>query len=220
MLTETGISIPEEWLVEAQKSLMDIDFKLCLNKPTQDFFYDPWIIKDEYKDTIWDKILSVLPNDIGEARLIKLGPACSYHSHADMDDRYHLNIMGKHSYLLDLTNNIMHPIVTDCKWYSMNAGLVHTAANFSNTDRVQLVVRKLLLKNVLKNPVYITIMVKENVNSYRFQFDNTISPWLNIANKNGIVNNFVYKDEYVSFNIERDYLEELQLLLPDIFKIV
>lgn len=220
MLKETGIIIPNEWLVEAKNSLMEIDFKLSLNKPIGNFFYEPWIIKDEYKNTIWERLLMVLPQPIGEARLIKLSPATGYHSHADMDDRYHLNIVGNHSYLIDLVSNKMHFVRPDCKWYDMNAGLTHTAANFGNTDRVQLVVRKLLLKNVLKDPLPVKLNVKEGVSSYRFVFDNTISPWLNLANKNGIVNDFIYCDESVSFNIEKEYLNDLKQVVPNIFEIV
>jgi hypothetical protein len=129
-------------------------------------------------------------------------------------------MMGDRTYLIDLDSNKMHFVRPDCKWYDMNAGIVHTAANFGNTDRVQLVVRKLLLKNVLKDPITVKINVKEGVSSYRFVFDNTISPWLNLANKNGIVNSFVYRDESVSFNIEKEYLNDLTEIVPNIFEIV
>jgi hypothetical protein len=219
MITPTEYKISKELLSRAQTEFLDIDFKLCINQPTGDFFYDPWILKPEFKNTVWEELLKSLPVQVGEARLIKLAPATSYHAHADMDDRYHLNIQSNRSYLIDLDCNIMHPIESDGIWYDMNAGLIHTAANFSNVDRVQLVVRKLLLPNNLVDPVSVKIVVKEGVTSYRYTFDSKISPWLNAANKIGILNNFVYRNEQVSFNIERNRLTELKSVVPDIFEI-
>lgn len=219
MLTPTEFTVPLKLIEQAASQIIDIDFKLTINQPSGDFFYDPWIIKEEFKNTIWEELLSVLPNGIGEARLIKLAPHETYTAHADMDDRYHLNIKSNLSYLVDLTQNDMFLLKPDGIWYNMNAGVVHSAANFGNTDRVQLVVRQLLLKNKLEDPVTISIVSKQP-SGYRFLFDNTVSPWLNSANKKSIVSNFSFKDEVISMQIERSELPSLIEILPDIFKVI
>jgi len=219
MLIPTEFIVPNEWLKEANDHLLDIDHKLSINKPSGDFFYDPWIIKDEFKDTVWERLLSKLPKHIGEARIIKLEPGTTYMAHADMDDRYHLNIKSNQGYLINLTDNQMFLLEPDCIWYNMNAGLLHVAANFGSTDRIQLVVRQLLTKNKLKDPVPIIIRVKNKVVDYRFVFDNSISPWLNQANKKGLVTNFTFTNDIVTMDIERKELINLYHILPNIFEI-
>lgn len=218
MLTPTEFTVPLDLIEQAASRIVDVDFKLTINQPTGDFFYDPWIIKEEFKNTIWEELLLALPFEIGEARLIKLEPHENYTAHADMDDRYHLNIKSNLSYLIDLTNNEMFLLKPDGIWYNMNAGLIHSAANFGNTDRIQLVVRQLLLKNKLKDPVTISIISKQP-SGYRFLFDNVVSPWLNLANKNSLVSDFSFKDEVINMKIERSELPTLTKILPDIFKV-
>lgn len=220
MLLPTNFTVPINWLEEANIHLMNIDHKLSLNEPSGDPFYDRWTVKEEFKDTIWDKLLSVLPINIGEARLIKLGPGTTYTAHADMDDRYHLNIKSNMGYLIDLNNHAMFLLCPDGIWYDMNAGLVHVAANFGNTDRIQLVVRQLLTKHTLTDPVTITINVKNKKVSYRFIFDSSVSPWLNSANKRGVVTNFKFVNDSVTMDIERKELMNLYSVLPEEFEII
>jgi hypothetical protein len=98
----------------------------------------------------------------------------------------------------------MHQLQTDGIWYKMDAGRKHTAANFGHIDRVQLVVRHLLNRNKLVNPVDIKIALKIDTPDFRYQFDSTISPWLNRANKQGIIDNFKFINDEVSFSIELD----------------
>ena len=124
------------------------DEKIYLNAPTGDFFYDPWKIKDEYKNTYWDDVLQTLDFEIGEARIIKLSVGECYLQHADIDDRYHLNITGDNSILINLENYEIFKIFKDGIWYEMDAGIIHSAVNFGQEDRYQLVVRKLLKKNL------------------------------------------------------------------------
>jgi hypothetical protein len=102
----------------------------------------------------------------------------------------------------------------------MDAGCKHTAANFGQIDRVQLVIRRLLNRNNLVNPVDVKIVLKSNAFDFRYQFDNTISPWLNRANKQGNINNFKFVDSEVSFSIEQHSIESLKQVLPDIFEII
>lgn len=61
--------------------------------------------------------------------------------------------------------------------------------------------------------------LKEPKPDYRYVFDEFYSPWLNSANKNGIVNSFVYNTDYVSFNIERSHVEEFKLIKTSYFNI-
>ena len=103
--------------------------KNVLNKPTGNFFYDPWEIVPEYKDTVLDELLQQLP-DHGEARLIVMKPGESYSAHADIDDRYHVTLDAEHSYLHDIENEVMFPNQADDCVYLMNTGLLHSASNY------------------------------------------------------------------------------------------
>lgn len=221
MLTPTNYTVDPKLYQEACNHLPKGAMKTTINKPTGDFFYDPWIIKDEYKGTVWETLYNSLPAVKGEARIIILDPGQCYQIHADIDDRYHLNILGDNSYLIDLVRDIMHPLAQDGIWYDMDASFLHTATNFGRKARVQLVVRKLLKKNKLKNPVDVSLATSmENPNHARFLFDNTMSPWLNDANKAGFINNFAQGNVAISFTIEQDKLESFKSMLPAEFKIL
>jgi hypothetical protein len=204
MLTDTNISI--------NFNLSNFSWennKTALNYPTKDFFYDPWKIKDEYKNTEIEKILSYFPNDIGEARIIILEPGKSYFSHADIDDRYHLNIQSENSFLIDLNNYIMFPIIKDNKIWDMNTGLLHTASNFGSINRIQLVVRKLLKHNTLENKSKIKITPINMPFDYRYKFDNIVSPYLNQSVKNKKLDNFSVNKNTISFYFDKNYIKEL-----------
>jgi hypothetical protein len=210
MLSKTDYSISTIILQEALDSLPNIDSRLSLNQPTGNFFTDPWEVRSEFADTVWKVVLGMIPNPIGEARLIKLKPKECYSSHADIDDRWHLNLTGNNSYLIDLETNTMHQSSIK-QWYSMNAGIRHVAANFGSEDRIQLVVRRLLPVNQLVDPV--TVAIKPSKSDSRFHFDDVVSPWLNKAFKVGIVANFGWQDTQAEFDVERNNVEELRNLI-------
>lgn len=220
MLSPTEYSIDTAVLKEAVTQSLHTEFKYTINQPTGDFFYAPWIIKPELKGTVWEDILNSLPVEQGEARVIILKPGTSYYCHADADDRWHLNLQSEYGYLCDIDNLVMHLLSPDGIWYIMDAGCKHTAANFGHIDRIQLVVRQLLKKNNLKNPIGAKIVLKTNTSDFRYQFDSTVSPWLNRANKEGTINNFKFINNEVSVDIEKDSLESLKHTLPDIFEVV
>jgi hypothetical protein len=221
MLTSTNYTVNPNLFQEARSQLPEEGMKTTINQPTGDFFYDPWVLKDEYKDTVWETLYKSLPVAKGEARIIILDPGQAYTIHADIDDRYHLNILGDNSYLIDLVREIMHPLSQDGIWYDMDASFLHTATNFGRRARVQLVVRKLLKKNNLINPVEVSLATTiDNPDHARFLFDNTMSPWLNGANKAGYINNFTQGNVSIKFNIEQDKLESLKRILPEEFKIL
>jgi hypothetical protein len=218
MLTPTTYSVDTSLLQQASDCIPNTGMKNTINQPTGNFFYDPWVLKDEYKDTIWEALYDSLPVVKGEARVIILEPGQCYTSHADIDDRYHLNISGSKSYLVNLETNQMHFLDQNGIWYDMNAGQTHTAANFGRTARAQLVIRKLLLNNYIKDPVPITIHTTlTNLDQARFIFDNTISPWLNTANKKGYIANFSYTNNQATFDIEESMLYVLKNILPEEF---
>ena len=218
MITPTNYTVDPKLFQEACQYLPKNVMKTTINEPTGDFFYDPWILKEEYKGTVWKTLYDSLPAPKGEARIIILDPGQCYQIHADIDDRYHLNILGDNSYLIDLVRETMHPLSQDGIWYDMDASFLHTATNFGRKARVQLVVRKLLKQNKLSNPVKVSLTTSmNNVGHARFLFDNTMSPWFNEANKLGFINNFVQGAVTITFDIEQDKVESLKRILPKEF---
>jgi hypothetical protein len=210
MFSKTNLSIDSNLLDSAINSVPNIDFKLSLNYPTGSFFYDRWEIKEEFKNTVWQEILESLPNDIGEARLIKLEPGTNYRSHADIDDRYHLSIISDRCFYIDLDNEALYPMPVDGNWYMANAGIRHSAANFGKKPRIQLVVRQLLNPGSnIEIPVKIKINPKTLREDIRFIFDDTISPLLNQYSKKGMMADFEWKDHEVKLTLDETLLPEL-----------
>jgi hypothetical protein len=221
MLSKTTYTVDTSLFQKACFQSANEEMKTTINQPTGNFFYDPWVLKDEYKGTVWETLYNSLPVNKGEARIIILKSSQCYQTHADIDDRYHLNITGEHCYLIDLIHTQMYPLEQDGVWYDMDAGCLHTATNFGRRPRIQLVVRHLLNKNELVDPVKVTLSTTiDNADDSRFIFDNTLSPWLNKANKMGFVNNFSHVATGVKFDIEHNKLDSLKNILPKEFKIV
>jgi hypothetical protein len=221
MLTPTNYTVDPKLFQEVCHHLPTGNMKTTINQPTGDFFYDPWILKDEYKNTVWETVYNSLPVIKGEARIIILDPNQCYQIHADIDDRYHLNVLGESCYLIDLVRDHMHLLSRDGIWYDMDASFLHTAANFGRRARVQLVIRHLLKKSKLMDPVEVLLSTTiSNSDDARFVFDNTLSPWFNEANKLGFINNFCHSSVGVKFNIEKNKLDSLKRVLPNEFKIL
>lgn len=217
MIEKTSFQLPLTKIQDVISKLTNDDI-VVLNDPTGDFFYDPWRIKDEYKDTVFDELLSVLP-DIGQARLIKLTSGDTYYAHADVDDRYHMSIQGNYSYLIDLNNDIMHSVPVDGCWYIMDAGILHVAANFGEIYRYQLVVRKLLSHSVTNDLVQVTVAPNTNHNMLRYNFDATLSSWLNRINKRGLMDNFKLTKTGCSLSIDRSLVDEMKSTIHQDFDV-
>ena len=212
MISQTKYTTPVDKL---QDFIPYIDSKHSLNEPTGDFFYSPWKIKKQYENTIWHNALNTLDFHIGEARLISLDPGTNYYVHSDIDDRYHLNINGDFCFLIDIENYQMYPLKQDNVWYKMDAGRLHSAANFGNTPRIQLVVRQLLPTNIIKNKKCVSIKLTKERPDARYLFDQIYSPWLNRNVKQGKINNFIkHQGFHVEFEAEEDIVQSL-LDLPD-----
>lgn len=220
MLSNTHYTVSVDLLQEAISQLPIFDQRLDLTVSTGDFFYDKWSISDTFKNTVWEELLSTLPTNPGQARLMRLKPGEAYYSHADMDDRYHLNLIGEKSFLVNLDDRSMFSTVPDRKWYLMDAGFRHSAVNFSNTDRIQLVVRKLLTHGMIKNPIEVNISCDSKSHDFRYLFDDIFSPWLNRKNKLGAIDYFKLVHEHqVSFITEQSLVPELQEMCPEKFEI-
>lgn len=218
MITKTPFFVPREMVDQAKKSTPQLDFRLSVNQPTGRFFYDPWEIKEEFKNTVWETILNVLPAPLGEARIIELKHGTCYMSHCDIDERYHLNLEGQYSFLIDIDSQKMYPTIADGNWYIINTGIRHVAANFGSINRFQLVVRKLLNESKLVNPV--SVEIRPMCVNPRFEFDDIVSPWLHKMNKESQLNEFRVSDEGVSFNLEETHLSDLDLFSVEKFKII
>lgn len=205
MLTKTEHRFDAPINLDSSFSLL----KTTVNQPTGNFFYDPWVIKPEFENTMLDRVLAALPRPIGEARLINLEPGTTYMAHADIDDRWHYTIQSQEGYLIDLSNKQMFLLETDGYWYEMDAGRIHVAANFGSINRLQLVVRKLLINTPITSLVKVTISPNKDLYDFRYRFDNVISPWLNFINKKGLMKDFMIKENSVSFKVVESELNTL-----------
>lgn len=187
----------------------DLMQKIEINSPSGNWFYDPWHLKPKFQHANLISFFEQL-GPVGQARLVMIKPGCNYTAHADIDDRYHVNLQGEHSYLIDLAHGKMYPTLVDNCCYLMDTSRIHTAVNFGYLDRIQLVVRRLLNKSQLKNPIQIKIRAIDSPYNLRYLFDQTFSIWLNKANKAKIINNFkAITDEEIHLDLEKEYLTEL-----------
>jgi hypothetical protein len=99
----------------------------------------------------------------------------------------------------------------------MDAGKIHSAVNFGNNDRYQLVVRQLLKRNNIVDPLNIRFQILEDIDSdYRYVFDHYISPWLNISCKNSNLSNFrLNSDRDIFFSIKKSEKSHLENLIKE-----
>jgi hypothetical protein len=209
-----------EGLIEQALKECPITGSTVLNEPTGDFFYDIWQIKDLYKDTLWQQVLDTLPMSIGQARIIKMEPGDSYMAHADIDNRWHLNLTGEQAYLIDLDNKVMHECVRDNHWAYMDAGRIHAATNYGSVPRLQLVVREPL--RCSRQPVDLVSISMEAAyeqHDFRYKFDKVFSPFLNRANQKFKLADFAHTTFSLRFKLERELLEEFKKLITPEFKV-
>jgi len=219
MITKQQWQCPKG-LVEQALTEFPITESIVLNEPNSDFFYDSWKIKDLYKDTIWQQVLDTLPMSIGQARIIKMEPGESYMAHADIDNRWHLNLTGEQAYLIDLDEKIMYECVRDNHWSYMDASRIHAATNYGSVPRLQLVVREPL--RCSRQPVDLVSISMEAAYEqpdFRYKFDKVFSPFLNHANWAHKLANFAHTTFTLSFKLERELLEEFEKLITPEFKV-
>lgn len=141
--------LPHNFFVQPildQVNNLTISQRLDLNKPTGEFFNDPWETLMEFKDTPIGQLLDSLGN-IGQARLLCLESAESYTAHADPDDRMHLAIVtNPYSFLVDVDGNHLYHLPVDGQLWYMDTGKTHVAANWGPRTRIHLNIRVLLPK--------------------------------------------------------------------------
>ena len=221
MLENTGYTVTTDLLDQCNNYIITNDIevvkgerdKLVLNEPTENFFYDPWKLKDIYKNTPLEELYNSLPTQKGEARIIEMEPGNCYMSHSDIDNRWHINLSGEESFLIDLEHLDMYNLVYDGIWWYMDAGRLHTASNHGDKVRKQLVIRELLTRGNLHNGVFVKL--QGIVYNSRFLFDKHISPWLNYVNRQGKLNNFVKGETFVSFEVCSSMLSSLRKVIPE-----
>jgi hypothetical protein len=219
MIKKQRWQCPEGLVEQALKEHPVTGEGTVLNKPAGDFFYDTWEIKDLYKDTMWQKVLDTLPYSIGQARIIKLEPGESYMAHADIDNRWHLNLTGEQAYLIDLDHKVMHECTRDNYWAYMDASHIHAATNYGSIPRLQLVVRELLHCVQPVDPVNIAIETAYEQHDFRYKFDKIFSPFLNRANQKYKLADFSHNSISLTFKLERELLDEFKKLVNTDFKI-
>jgi hypothetical protein len=220
MIEKTLRNCPVDLIERALAEHPITDASTVLNEPTGDFFYNIWKIKDDFKNTAWNDVLDTLPYPIGQARIIKLEPGESYVAHADIDNRWHLNLTGTQSYLIDLNLKSMHETIRDGYWYYMDAGKIHSATNYGSIPRLQLVVRELLrIPHTLANLITVEISPAYEQYDFRYKFDNILSPWLNKMNREYKMVDFSHDAATVKFKIEKECLAELESITTSDFKI-
>jgi hypothetical protein len=220
MITKLLWQCPKDLIEQALKECPVTGERTTLNEKTGDFFYDKWQIKDIYKDTPWKEVLDTLPYTIGEARIIKLAPGESYMAHADIDNRWHLNLTGEQAFLIDLENKIMHECLRDGHWAYMDAGRIHAATNYGSIPRLQLVVREPL--RCSREPVDLVSITMEPAyeqHDFRYKFDKIFSPFLNRANQKFKLADFNHTTFSLKFKLERELLEIFKQLVTPEFKV-
>ncbi len=180
MLTDLNIEVDLENLIkDLDKAVWDQKNRCSLNKPTGNWLFDDYVILPQWKDSAFDQLLSNLPFRVGEARLMKLTPGTCYPCHSDLDDRYHLNLISNDQcYLINLETQTMYPVKADGKIYYMNANLLHTATNFGDTDRIQLVIRKPFDRIPDEGMIEMTVKFVNPKFNFRYEFDQQVSPLL------------------------------------------
>jgi len=219
MITKQIWTCPEGLIEQALKE-HPITESIVLNEQTGDFFYDRWQIKDLYKDTLWERVLTSMPMSIGQARIIKMEPGTSYMAHADIDNRYHLNLTGEQAYLIDLDDEVMYKCERDNRWAYMDASRIHAATNYGSIPRLQLVVREPLRRSRQpKDLVSISMEPAYEQNDFRYKFDKIFSPFLNRANWANKLADFAHTTFSLTFKLEREQLEEFEKLVNTDFKV-
>jgi hypothetical protein len=220
MITKQIWVCPDGLIEQALKEHPVTGEGTVLNEPTGDFYYDPWKIKDLYKDTLWEKVLDSMPMSIGQARIIKMEPGDSYMAHADIDNRWHLNLTGEQAYLIDLDDEVMYKCERDNFWSYMDASRIHAATNYGSIPRLQLVVREPLRRS--RQPVDLVSISMEAAyeqHDFRYKFDKQFSPFLNRVNRANKLSDFVFATFTLSFKLERELLEEFNKLITPEYKV-
>lgn len=169
----------------------DVDGRCALNKPKGHWLYDSYEFLPEWQGTEFEKFAGEIPHKVSELRLIKLDPGECYRSHADIDDRLHINLVASDQcFLVNLNDQKLHKIETDGYLYKMDGSYLHSAVNLGGTVRIQLVMRIPLTKYDIPNGKTVTIEFTNPPYNLRYVVDQYISPFLNTYVKQGLLGYF------------------------------
>ena len=103
----------------------------------------------------------------GRADYYQTGQISGHRSDHRTDIISHCRKKLSHDYrTLNVPNKLQDNIC-----YHMDTSRIHTAANFGYKDRIQLVIRKLLTRHKLKDPVLIKIRPVDKPHNLRYLFD-------------------------------------------------
>jgi len=206
MLTQLPQTFPIEAIVDQVIGLGYFGKRLDLNKPTGEFFNDPWTTKDEFNNTPLGNVLANLGN-IGQARLLCLESGETYTAHCDPDDRIHLAIItNPFSYIVNIDDETLYHLPADGQLWHMNTGIVHIAVNWGSQTRVHLNVRVLLPKY---DPTKSSLRIKVCDGDYDWK-QVAYMPIMQIVNKhvkNGSITGFKgISDKEIMINTEHPEL--------------
>jgi uncharacterized cupin superfamily protein len=158
---------------------------------TGDAYYDEWLLDDRYRGTELGRLWDTLDRP-GQARVIMQPPGRAYMAHADVDDRYHINLTGSESYLIDLDQGRLHPCRADGRVYRFQASMAHTAANFGNEHRAQLVIKQRLAHNTLTDPVptMVRLRNRRDYHQGRYGYDLRMLAFIGSGSRLGVITAF------------------------------
>jgi hypothetical protein len=72
----------------------------------------------------------------------------------------------------------------------------------------------------LRTPVTVKIVPDNSNIAHRYVFDQSVSPWLNFANKKGLISEFSYQQHIVTVSVEEGEVANLKSILPNGFKLI
>ncbi len=185
----------------------------------QDFFYADRTLNCNLHNTEFERLWNTLDRP-GEAQIQIIDSTRCYRSHCDIDNRWHFNLTGDDSFLVDIENQHLWPTRVDGRLYYLNTTFPHSAVNFGMRPRIQLVIRQCLRKNSLTDPVKCWLHHPSedttHKNASRYLWDKCVQSWLNIhINTLGVVTDFQgdlalpSSDVAIQFKIESTHLREI-----------
>lgn len=91
------------------------------------------IILPEFKDTIWEETLNLLPGKKSRARIHTIAPFSLLESHRDFEKRYHVALITDPACkFVDMENDMLYHIPADGYVYEIDTRMMHTFINASN----------------------------------------------------------------------------------------
>lgn len=189
ILIKTSLQFDIEPIVHQVKDIGYFEKSLVLNETEGNILSGYYTTKKEYVNTPLGNVLKSL-GDIGEARLLKLGPEDVYTAHTDPDDRYHLSIVTTpYSYIADLESDTLHHLPVDGTVWYMNTSIMHSAINLGGGDeRVHLNVR--VRMPMITKPYYNIQFVDCNKPGWKQTLYNSIMGYINLMIKEKQVTGF------------------------------